>query len=382
MNLSNKKGVVVIGGHVQSLGIIRTFGRNGIPCYVLDNTGLNISKHSKYCTKFIKMPTSDIINFLISLNKKHNLNDWLLIPTDDYHVKLLSQNKNILKPHYRVSIDDWEVIQKCYNKIFTYKIAQNIGIPLPKTHFPNCVEDLINIDIDYPCILKPAVMHKLYSQLNVKVLVCNTYEELVLNYNKILLYIPPDEVIVQEIIPGDNDNQYSACFFFNRMNPIVSFLVRRRRQYPIGFGSCSSYVETVSDMDRFKDAESLLREINFMGICEVEFKKDYRDGLYKFLEINPRTWKHISLSTKSNSPILMSLYNYVYFGKEDVINSWDDCCWNDLIIDNVVKIKMLLRGMSIKSPKHKNTEYAVFDMDDIMPFLFEVLFTPYLFITR
>ena len=50
MNLqTNKKGVIVLGGHVQGLGIIRIFGKNNIPCVLLDSTGINIARHSKYC---------------------------------------------------------------------------------------------------------------------------------------------------------------------------------------------------------------------------------------------------------------------------------------------------------------------------------------------
>ncbi len=49
-----KKGVIVLGGHVQGLGIIRIFGKNNISCILLDNTKINIARHSKYCNAFYK----------------------------------------------------------------------------------------------------------------------------------------------------------------------------------------------------------------------------------------------------------------------------------------------------------------------------------------
>lgn len=328
-------------------------------------------------------PNQDFVPFLINLNKKYNLHDWLLIPTDDNYVKILSQNKKELEKFYRVSVDDWENVEKCYNKRITYEIANELNIDMAKTYFPNSIEELECLDIDYPCIIKPAVMHKFNSIFRQKVFVCNDKIELVANYKKVVSYIPKDEIIIQDIIPGDNIHQYSACFFFDRTKPLVTFLVRRKRQYPIDFGKCASFVETIKDVKRPKNAEKILRKINYWGICEVEFKKDERDGKYKFLEINPRTWKQVSISNKSHSPLLMSLYNSIYFNKPIVKNDWDDCCWKDLILDTVVILKLVFKRKPLRlSTKNKNIEFAVFDVDDIKPFMFEVIYAPYLFSTR
>src|SRR5659263_335660 len=379
------KGVIVIGGHVQGLGVIRIFGRKQIPCYVLDTTSINIAKYSKYCTKFIKFDQNqDFVHFLIEMCKKHDLNDWLLVPTDDNYVSILSNNKELLRKYYRVSVDDWNIIEKCYNKRITYQIVHELGLDMPKTYFPDSDKDLENIGVDYPCIIKPAVMHKLYGQIKKKVLVCNDKNELISNYKKVLSYIPADEVIVQEIIPGDSSNQYSACFFFNRTKPFVSLLARRKRQYPIDFGSCTSFAETIKDPGFIESAKKILSRINYWGICEVEFKKDVRDGKYKFLEINPRTWKWHSISTKSESPFLMSLYNYVYSNKPIVQNDWKVSCWKDLIIDTAVILSS--KNISILDKCHNVTssvfDTAVFDTKDPLPFFFEVLYAPYLFATR
>ena len=385
-----KKGVVVIGGHVQGLGIIRIFGKNDIPCYVLDSNSINIAKHSKYCSKFLKIdPKQELISFLIELNSKYNLNDWLLIPTDDNYVRTVSQNKKLLENYYRVSVDDWEVIEKCYNKRITYRIAQDLGIDMPKTYFPDNIEEIKRLNTDFPCIIKPAVMHKLYSQTQQKVLFCENREELLTNYELILRYISPDEVIIQEIIPGSSENQYSACFFYNRTEPFVSLLARRKRQYPMDFGKCTTFAETIDTMvgnSLLQSAKLMLNKINFWGICEVEYKKDERDDKYKLLEINPRTWKWHSIANKSNSPFLMSLYNFMYYNNPIIKNEWGDGVWKDLITDSAVLSKLLfnykLKNCNTEKSVSRNKEYAVFDTDDLYPFIFEVVYVPYLFATR
>lgn len=377
-----RKGVVVMGGHVQGLGIVRIFGAKSIPCILLDKTQINITRHSRYCSKFIKIdPSKDIIEFLININHKYNLKDWLLLPTDDNYVRILSLHKTTLEKFYKVGLDDWDVIEKCYNKRITYKLVRDLKLDMPETHCPDNLEELESLNISFPCIIKPAVMHKLYDKIRKKVFVCSDKNELISNYNKVLSYIPADEVIIQEIIPGDSYNQYSACFFFNRDWSVVSLLVRRKRQYPPDFGYCATFVESIKDQELFEIAQTILKKIGFWGLCEVEFKMDERDGKYKFLEINPRTWKWHSLANSSGSPFLMSLYHSVYFDKLLVNNDWKDCCWRDLVTDTAVVLgsPFYLKSLSVFN---KNLEHAVFNIHDLKPFIFEIIFLPYLFFMR
>ena len=53
--LEDVHGAIVLGGHVQGLGIVRILGRDNIPVIVIDNTKANLAKHSKYCHKFYRI---------------------------------------------------------------------------------------------------------------------------------------------------------------------------------------------------------------------------------------------------------------------------------------------------------------------------------------
>jgi D-aspartate ligase len=378
-------GAVIIGGHIQGLGIIRSFGRNGIPCYLLDRTSVNIARHSKYCRKFLTIEDgADIVDQLIDVNIRHQLKDWLLMPTDDRMVNVLSQHRERLSEYYRVAVDSWDTVEKCYNKRLTYELVSRIGVDHPGTFFPDSAEDLDGIEISFPCIIKPAVMHSLYSRTKKKVIVCHSREELRDRYAWVLSYIPPDEVIVQEIIPGDSENQYSACFFFDRDRPVVSMLARRKRQYPPDFGQGTSFAETVEDPVLMQSAIRILTEMRYWGLCEVEFKRDPRDGKYKFLEVNPRTWRWHSIANKAGCPFLMSLYSAIYSGRPIVKNDWSPACWHDRLLDTAVTLRSVAQGrLNLHPASHRgNTECAVFDPRDIKPALFELLYLPILMHSR
>ena len=166
MSRENKKiGVIVLGGHIQALGIVRIFGRLNIPSIVIDNTRYNIAKHSKYCQKFYFVRTEDILKHIEEPYFVEKYKGWIIFPTNDMHVCLLSKNRDRLSKHFIVSTDSWETIEKFYNKKNTYRIVEKLGIPFPKTFYPQSEEDISSINIEFPCIIKPAVMHSFYSKV-------------------------------------------------------------------------------------------------------------------------------------------------------------------------------------------------------------------------
>jgi len=67
-----KPGVIVIGGHVQGLGIVRIYGKNNIPVIVLDNTSINLARHSRYCMKFIKFKKNQLLEKLLSIGRSNS----------------------------------------------------------------------------------------------------------------------------------------------------------------------------------------------------------------------------------------------------------------------------------------------------------------------
>ena len=76
-------------------------------------------------------------------------------------------------------------------------------------------------------------------------------------------------------------------------------VVRRRRQRPPDFARSSTCVETIKMPEIEDPAERFLSWIDYYGIAEVEFKFDHRDGTYKLLDVNPRTWGSHSIGGRA-----------------------------------------------------------------------------------
>lgn len=378
-----KIGVIVLGGHVQGLNIIRIYGKNNIPSILLDNSSFNLGKHSKYCNKFYKYKDdNDMLNMLLEFEKKGKYRGWLILPTNDLQVKIVSQNRELLNRYFRVSSDRWSVVEKCYNKIETYKVATSISVPMPFSFFPTNRDELLSKDdIKYPCIIKPAVMHTFYNKFKKKVFVCRDKEELLKNYDIAVEVIPKEEIMVQDIVPGNSTNEYSAYFFYTEGRVFNYMLVRRKRQHPADFGNSATFIESVNIEELKIYGEKLLKKIDYSGVCEVEFKYDRRDSIYKVLEINPRTWKSHAISEKAEVPFLMSLYEKMVNDKNIITTTYKESYFRHILVDTL----MILVNKEYRDTRFydkEKTQYAVWDRKDILPAIYELIYFPFNIVKR
>jgi D-aspartate ligase len=375
---NNKTGIIVLGGHVQALGIVRAFGRIGLRVIVIDNTRKNISRHSKYCFESYNVPEKSLKDFLVSLGEKGEYAGWIIFPTNDFHVKILSLNKTELEKYFIVSTDHWKSVSIFYNKKETYNLAEKLNIPFAQTFYPADEEDLKKNTPKYPCIIKPAIMHDFFSQTKKKVLVCHNFDELIKKYTFAKQFIPADQIIIQNIIPGSSRNQFSACFLFLNGKTYVSLVANRLRQHPIDFGNASTYVETVDLPQLVEYSERILKAAGYNGLCEVEFKKDEADGVCKLLEINPRTWKWHSIAEQTQTPFLETIYNYLTGNEISVSESPRFASFRHFLTDFPVQLKMFLKGHQSPFRIKKPVVNAVWDKDDPKPWFYEKFYIVHL----
>ena len=125
-------GAVVLGGHFQGLGLIRSLYEKGIPVVLIDHEPC-IGRTSCYIEHFYRGPSvlqpSEYLKFLIQINNQQNLTNWILFPTDDETVYFLSKYRNELMKVFRLSIPAWDVVQNLYSKKKNLPIGREISNP-------------------------------------------------------------------------------------------------------------------------------------------------------------------------------------------------------------------------------------------------------------
>ena len=293
MTESQKIGAVVIGGDHPGLAIVRSLGRRGIPVVVIDDQ-YSISSFSKYVTRVVRVPDlkheKAAVDSVLDVGHRLKLKDWVLFPTRDENVAAFSLHRDRLAEFFRVTTPSWETIRWAWDKNNTYQLADQLGIPVPRTWNPKSVNDLPELYPRLPLAIKPAVKENFFYATGAKAWRADTPAQLQELYNRAARDIRPEEILVQEIIPGDGLRQLSYCAFFREGHAHSVMLARRLRQHPREFGRAATYVETIELPEIEELSERFLRAINFYGIVEVEFKQDPRDGQYKLLDVNARAW--------------------------------------------------------------------------------------------
>lgn len=381
--MNRKRGFIVLGGHVQGYGIVRICGENDIPCIVIDINKYNIARYSKYCEMFYHCIYDDTLTLLLQLKKNDLYKNWTIIPTDDYYVKILSQNKEVFNNYYNISVDEWDKVSLFFNKRHSYPLAKKAEVPTPLTYYPNSLGDVqqLQSQINYPCIIKPAIMKDFYKYFKRKVFICNNSIELNNYYLIAIKKIKPEDILIQEIIPGSSEHQYSVGIFFDKDKVYNYIIGKRSRQHPLDFGNATTFAETEKNSILFEYAFKILKKADIFGIFEVEFKYDVRDGQYKFLEVNPRFWKWHIISQAAGVPFLNSLYSFFTVGKPILTKDYKEAKWKDIITDIPVIIKMILKNKYIKK-RSTNLIHAVWNYDDPLPFIMQIILLPFFIISR
>jgi D-aspartate ligase len=383
-------GAVVAGGDYQGLGIVRSLGRQGVPVCVVDDE-LSISRYSRYCTHFVKL--SDLrteraaVDSILEVGKRLGLKGWILYPTREELVAAFSRNRSELSELFRVPTPEWSSVQWMWDKRNTYRLAQELGIPIPRTYYLGHLDELAELDgLLPPFAIKPAIKEHFVYATKAKAWSANNRAELRSLVQKASELVGPGEIMVQEFIPGGGGQQFAYCAFFRHGKAMGKMVTQRRRQHPLQFGRASTYVETV-DLPILEElSERFLREIDYYGLVELEYKLDARDGQYKLLDVNARTWGYHSLGAAAGVDFSHMLYADQIGMRVTPTKGKPGVGWLRMTTDVPASLVALLKGeLDLRSYFHslKNCRVeAVFTHEDPLPGLAEIFLIPYLMIKR
>jgi predicted ATP-grasp superfamily ATP-dependent carboligase len=385
----SRVGAIVLGGEFHGLGIARSLGRHGVPVCVIDDE-YSISRYSRYVTHAERVPDlrdeAKTIETLLDVGRRNGLDGWVLYPIRDEMVAALSRNRQTLQTMFRVPTPRWSSIQTVWDKRNTYRLAAELGIPTPRTWYPQHVEDLDAIDVESPLAIKPAIKEHFVYATKSKAWRANNRTELRKRFLDAAAIVPAGEVMVQELIPGDGRQQYAYCAFFKNGHAIGSMTVRRRRQHPPEFGRASTFVETVEAPELAELSCRFLRAIDYYGLVEVEYKLDPRDGVFKLLDVNARAWGYHTLGFQAGVD-----FPYLQFLDQlglpvPVCQTRPGVRWIRLVTDIPTAVVEMLGGRLawrelLKSLRTFQIE-SVFCREDLLPGLVELALIPYLYIKR
>lgn len=265
-----------------------------------------VGRHSRYCSYegglSARVAAGDVQGFVRELKvlaRRRSVRP-VLIPTNDVFIEMITPVAEEVEEVARLSTDLARFGRDFLSKRRFYRLCRDHGVDLPKTSFLAGPDELpvTEAEMRYPAILKPVFVHRFRSVLGArKVVEVANAAELRVAYSELARTDP--NFIVQEVIPGGDDQLWCAVCYLNGDGRSDSvFVARKLRQYPPGFGS-ASLAESRWNPEVAQLSLTFLRGVGFRGFCATEYKKDPRDGRFKMIEVNARVPLWISLAAAS-----------------------------------------------------------------------------------
>lgn len=386
--ISPGTGVVLLGGTHGALSVARSFGRNNVPVVLLTDDH-PLPKLSRYVSRSFDWPgalSPDVEQWLVDFAIRHDLQNWLLIPCADAEVKCVAQHLAGLRSVFKIVSCDWRELQKVCDKRLLAETAAAAGIDSPRSYQVRSARDAECVEVLFPVVLKPAMRLQRNAFTSRKALRANSRDELTRHYRHAASLVGQDDVVVQELVPGGGESQFSYAALWYGNAPVVEMAVRRMRQFPIEFGHTSTYVEVV-DNDAVKVAgRKLLSLIGFEGLVEIEFKRDPRDGSYKVLDVNPRPWSWFALCEAAGQDLPVLMRNIILGDAIVPIRPSVGQVWLHLPKDIIVVALLILQGnfsfLSYIRIVRRKVTFAAFDWDDPLPGLLELPLMAYRVVCR
>ncbi|MCH6264776.1 MULTISPECIES: carbamoyl-phosphate synthase [Neobacillus] len=371
---------VVLDMSATGIGIVRSLAQKGIKVYAFDTLGkYKIGKTRHAICGACPNPVTEeeaLLYFLCQVGLNFSQKAVMLAGSDDY-VHFISKNRYVLSQYYRFLLPEHSLIEAVLDKRLTYELAVKSGVPCPKTFIVNDEQQLVQIigQLIFPCILKPVhsshfrsnIDHKLYK----KAILIEDAAQLQEEY---LFYRQYGELMIQEAIPGEENAIFSVKTFFDKKMDLKGLWMNQKlHQFPPHFGS-SALVVSKREEEVIKLAVPFLKSIEMKGLAIAEFKKDPRDGKFKFIEINPRIGLTQGLSIACGVDLAYLYYlSLTNQDPEPVVVQKDGIKWVYFVRDFLsFRQKKRLGEMTffewLKGLSGKKVE-ALFRWDDPLPFI-------------
>ena len=367
---------IILSSHTMGLGVIRALGQMGVPSVVFYHEKRDMGYVSKYVREryYVPHPERDQEGFIAALLEYGpRYTGCPMFPTSDAALSAVSQHIDALKPYYKPGFTEWAITQLFLDKKRTYALAEQVGVPAPKTMIPQSVAEAEQFaeQIEFPCLVKPCQSHLYYAVFKRKMVQVQTKEQMLQAYLE-----ATDaglEVMLQEIIPGRDDcgANYNAYFWDGQ--PLVEFTAQKIRNGPPTFGS-PRVVMSKAIPEIIEPGRKILQAMGFYGYTCTEFKRDPRDGVYKLMEVNGRHNLSTLLAVKCGINFPWLHYQHLVYGTLPQARDFrTGVYWVDVLRDVGYSVK------SFRQERYSLSQYvrpylrphvsAVFSLRDPRPFI-------------
>ncbi|MGH7585904.1 MAG: hypothetical protein ACREMH_06635 [Gemmatimonadales bacterium] len=303
--------VVVLGGGITGLGVIRAFGRRGVPAYLVApaNDLAWRSRHAHAAAGVTRPGSSE--ESLPELLPALKLDRAVLLPCSDAWARAVASLPTGLAARYPSSSPSRDALDHVVDKARFAELTRRAGVAHPESwplDGPASLDQVADA-VFASAFLKPRDSQAFFRRFGVKGFWVRSRAEAVQRLSE--LEGMRLGVQLQRYVPGPPTNHVFVDGFVDRAGVVRCHFVRRRlRMYPPDFGN-SSMMESIRPAeapDAVAAAERLASALRYRGIFSLETKRDERTGACHALELNARAWWYVGFAVDCGADVCRLAY--------------------------------------------------------------------------
>jgi predicted ATP-grasp superfamily ATP-dependent carboligase len=266
-------------------GMVQSLAPFKMPLIGFSTRSFHPPVYSRYLKKLVYFEDDqDLLEKLKQTAAAYDQKPVLMLTADKF-VNLVSENLEMIKDLFLIDFPPAEQVNMLIDKEAFYGFAQQHDFTIPKTQIVKSVADLdiIRQTFTFPVILKPFLRTPAWIKGRFpKAVIIEGFEELKVWYEKVRQ--AENRVIVQEFIPGGDENVVFCLVYYNKSGQCIGeFTGTKIRQWPVGTGSTAVAVPN-EDEQITRLTTDFFDALSYQGFGSMEFKKHDRNGRYYMIE--------------------------------------------------------------------------------------------------
>jgi len=266
--------------------VVRSLGAKGVPVHVGDSSGFAMSRYSRYCRSFTRLPDffsqpEVYIDQLLAAMEETGAT--VLFPCHE-DVEVVIRHRDRFPESIRVAVPDFEDWQTAEDKLLYTRPVDEAGCPVPQTYEIRSREELLSLRnrLTFPVVVKTRIGN---SAKGVEIVrdpekLEPTFFQLVREYD-----LPEERwPTLQEFVAGKKLGVLGVYQHGKHVSSIVFEIVRSKGA--ANFGT-STYRVALDDSETKENAIKAMEALNWHGVVDMDWLRD-GNGTARLIDINGR----------------------------------------------------------------------------------------------
>ena len=279
--------------HHGSVGAVRSLGKLGIAVYAVTEDRFTPTALSRYLKAALVWPTTgaedaeDLLAGVMALGERIGKRA-VLLPTDDEGALLVAEHADVLHKHFILPDVAPGLPRQLASKSGLADLCQLHGEAAPRNRTPHSVAELraMAADIGFPVVLKN---DRAWLRLTNPAVASTTLVASMAELEELMAsWLSMPSVVVQEYLPHECAEDWMVnVYVVNDADSTVVFTGIKLRSWPPHAG-VTAVARSLWNADLAERTIAFCNAVGFRGIADLDWRLDFRDGVFRLLDFNPR----------------------------------------------------------------------------------------------